>query len=667
MSTLRLPAMTPARLCGLCLPLLALLAWYSLHDVNGYQPGLLWRTLGVTAAPTGGDISAILVLYSWLPRFAVALLGGAGLALAGMLLQQTLRNPLASPTTLGVASGAQLGLLLATLYAPSLLLLSRGGVAFVGGAIAVAIVFALSWRQRLAPTVLVLAGMVVNLYLGTLSVALILMNQEALHGMMIWGAGSLVQDNWNGVLYLLPRLGAAGAGALLLMRALAVLDLGEVNARALGISLPWLRAASLGLAVFTTACVVSLLGMIGFIGLAAPAIVRLAGARTLKARLCWSTLLGALLLAIADHALQLLAAHSAILIPTGAATAALGAPLLIWLIPRLAMGRRSPQTAHAAPLPRRQAPRRFIALLALATVALAMGALWVGQGMDGWTWPWNSSWVDTGAWRLPRILAAAAAGMMLALAGTIIQRVSGNPMASPEILGISAGAGLGLLGVMLFVPGAGTSLALGAGTLGAIVTLLLLLVANARSGFDPEQLLLTGISIMFLFTAVLQIVLAGGDPRLQGVLAWMSGSTYHVDLHTALLVLAMAVLLFVAARPFASWLDLLPLGAASARALGMNITYSRLLLLLLVALLTAAATLIVGPLSFVGLLAPHMARLLGLARAREHMAGAVVIGAVLMILADWVGRQVMFPTELPAGMVATLIGGSYFMWRMRRL
>lgn len=92
-----------------------------------------------------------------------------------------------------------------------------------------------------------------------------------------------------------------------------------------------------------------------------------------------------------------------------------------------------------------------------------------------------------------------------------------------------------------------------------------------------------------------------------------------------------------------------------------------LLLLAVVAVLTAGATLVVGPLSFVGLLAPHMARLLGLTRAREQLAGAVVIGALLMILADWAGRVVLFPSEIPAGLVATLIGGSYFMWRLRRM
>jgi iron complex transport system permease protein len=393
----------------------------------------------------------------------------------------------------------------------------------------------------------------------------------------------------------------------------------------------------------------------------------LAGARTLKARLAWAPVLGALLLAVTDQILQLATHESAALIPTGATTAALGAPLLLWLIPRLNMRRPAPQTLAEAPTARLRSPSRLIAGLAVAAAAMLVIALLVGRGADGWNWPFQLPWAQSGAWRLPRVLAAGAAGLMLSLAGTIIQRVSGNPMASPEVLGISAGTAMGVLAVILLWPAAGTPIMLGAGIFGAFATLALLVVLNARSGFEPERVLLTGISVLFLFDAIAKIVLAGGDPRTQQLLAWMSGTTYYVDMPLALMVSALAVVGLLITRPLAAWLDLLPLGVPTARALGVNVTLSRLILLAVVAVLTAGATLVVGPLSFVGLLAPHMARMMGLTRAREQLAGAVVIGALLMIMADWLGRVVLFPSEIPAGLVATLIGGSYFMWRLRRL
>ena len=655
------PWMTPARLCSLTGVFVLLLAGLSLHDLTGAD----WLSRLLGRGPD--DIVQVVVEYSWLPRLVVALVAGAGLALAGVLMQQTLRNPLASPTTLGVASGAQLALLLATLFAPALLGYGRGSIAFAGGALATGLVFALAWRRALASTVLVLAGLVVNLYIGALVLVLLLFNQDALKGLMVWGAGSLSQNNWDSVLYLLPRLVATAVGAGLLLRPLAMLDLEETNARNLGVSLPFLRLASLGLGVFITAAVVAEVGLIGFIGLAAPAIVRLSGARTLRARLIWAPVFGALLLAATDQLVQLFTGTNAALIPTGATTAALGAPLLLWLIPRLSANRRAPRPSAAPPIARRAKPWRLIGLLCVAVLFMAIVALLAGRGAAGWNWPFALPWSETGAWRLPRVIAAAAAGIMLAMAGTIIQRVSGNPMASPEVLGVSAGTGMGLLSMVWLLPSAGTVAMLGAGTAGALITLAVLIALNVRSRFEPEQLLLSGISMMFLFDAIVRIALAGDDPRAQGLLAWISGSTYYVSLGSDLIIGSVGLVAALLVWPLARWLDVLPLGEPVSRSLGVPVMFSRLWLLILVAVLTAAATLIVGPLSFVGLLAPHLARLAGLSRARTHMAGAMALGALLMISADWVGREVLFPMEIPAGLVATLIGGTYFMWQLRRI
>ena len=277
-----------------------------------------------------------------------------------------------------------------------------------------------------------------------------------------------------------------------------------------------------------------------------------------------------------------------------------------------------------------------------------------------------SHWSDIAQWRLPRVLAAVAAGILLALAGTAIQRITGNPMASPEVLGISSGTAIGL--ILTIAPTASLSLPalLLAGSVSAFVTLLLLVALNRRSGFQPERLLLTGIAITALFDPVRAIILANGDPRVQQMIAWMSGSTYYVDGVTGAIALATAALMLALSPLVARWLDLLPLGQGPASALGVGVNRVRLILLGLVAVLTAFATLIVGPLSFAGLLAPHLARMLGLTRALPHLVGAALIGAILMASADWLGRQILFPQEIPAGLVSALLGGAYFMWGLRK-
>lgn len=659
--TQKMGRISPAKACLLLSLPMVLLLILGLQEQGGVLEGLQ-----ALVAPSLDDVNALLLHFAWWPRLVIALLAGGGLGLAGVLMQQVLRNPLASPTTLGVASGANLALMTATLLAPGLLIVGREWVALLGGALAVGLVFLLSWRRGLAPIVVVLAGLVVNLYLGALSTALLLFNHETLSGLLIWGAGSLAQNGWDGVAVLAPRLAISCLLAWLLLRPLTVLELDDASAKSLGVSLAYLRFAGMGLAVFITGSIVSVVGIIGFIGLAAPNIVRMAGARRLGAKLFWSTLLGAVLLATTDLLLQHFSGLTATLIPTGAITGALGAPLLLWLIPRLRLQSDQPPKGAGVFAHRHPAPARLATGLLLALLAATVLGLLLGQGASGWSWLLPTHW-DVVQWRLPRVLAAAASGIMLAIAGTVLQRLSANPMASPEVLGISGGCAIALVLGVYLLPAPTQAMLVAVGTLGALATLAILVGLNRKSGFLPERLLLTGVAISALFDAVRSAMLAGGDPRGQQVIAWLAGSTYYVDVTSALWIGGIAAVLALMILPFARWLDIMPLGAPTAKALGVSLTRARLVLLLLVALLTACATLIVGPLSFVGLLAPHMARLMGFSRARQHLVGAALIGMLLMVLADWIGRQVIFPYEIPAGLVASLIGGAYFMWGLRRL
>ncbi|MFG6666132.1 Fe(3+)-hydroxamate ABC transporter permease FhuB [Halomonas sp. HNIBRBA4712] len=657
----KIGGMPPAWVCCfLALTLMGLLV-LALYERGGVVEGVsvLW-------SPALNDVDELLLYFTWWPRVAVSLLAGGALALAGVLMQQVLRNPLASPTTLGVASGANLALMMATLLAPGLLAFGREWVALGGGAAAMVLVFALAWRRRLAPVVVVLAGLVVNLYLGALATAVLLFNHETLAGLLIWGAGSLAQGGWDGVSALCLRFALSAVVAALLIRPLAVLELDDASAKSLGISLKYLRLAGLGLAVFMTASVVSVVGLVGFIGLAAPNIVRMAGVRRLGPRMLYSALLGAVLLASTDLLLQRFSGQLTTLLPTGAVTGALGAPLLLWLIPRLKLqGDRAPAAApvamHRHPMPGRRAMALLVALVVAILVGLVVGQ--TGQGLSLVS-PFDAAVME---WRAPRVIAAAASGLMLAVAGTLLQRLSGNPMASPEVLGISGGCAIALILGIYWLPATQSGLLVGVGTLGALVTLALLVLLNQKSGFVPERLLLSGVAFGALFDAVRGVILAGGDPRGQQVIAWLAGSTYHVDVTSALLVGTAAIAFLLMTLPFTRWLDILPLGAATSRGLGIALGRARLGILLLVAVLTACATLVVGPLSFIGLLAPHMARLVGFSRARWHLLGAGLIGMLLMVLADFIGRQIMFPYDIPAGLVASLIGGAYFMWGLRRL
>ncbi|MET3577385.1 iron complex transport system permease protein [Mesorhizobium robiniae] len=639
-------ALSPIALWGLLAAVAALLfAW---------RISTQWPT-----APTsdGVNLDHVILFYSTLPRAAVAVLAGAVLGLSGLLLQRVLRNPLAEPSTLGISAGAQLAMTAASVYAPFLMERSQGPVAFAGGIAAVLLVLSLTWRRGLEPVSVVLAGMMVALTASAISAALILANGDYLFSLFIWGGGSLVQQDWDPTIALSTRLALGAGAALLLLRPLTILGLDDASARSLGIARHTSRFLVIALAVWMATTVAAEVGVIGFVGLAAPALATLSGARSLGQKLLAAPLIGAILLWLTDGLVQLAAGAGGERIPTGAGTALLGGPVLLWLLPRLRL-LEWPNLGTSGTSPRK-AGRFIILLLLLLTLVAAVVALVVGRGPAGWSIAGGEMLSDLAAWRVPRIGVAAAAGAMLAAAGVVIQRITGNPLASPEVLGVGTGAGAGLTAVLMVSATASPGWQLAGSVFGSLAVLIAMLAIAAWAKFGSERLLLAGIAMSALCSAVITATIAMGNAQSYVLLRWLSGSTSQatgVDAWVMVVCLMLLTLpLFLAAR----WLDILPLGEDTARGLGLPIAGGRLTLIVLAAVLTALAAMFVGPLSFVGLIAPHLARLIGFARARLHLAGAVLFGALLMIVSDWLSRMVAFPYELPVGLFASLLGGPY--------
>ncbi|HEJ7120305.1 Fe(3+)-hydroxamate ABC transporter permease FhuB [Serratia marcescens] len=648
----------------LILLLLAAAGGLTIYNLAQQLPPAQW--VRALSAPDIDDVRQMLFHYSLLPRLTVSLLAGAGLGLVGVLFQQVLRNPLAEPSTLGVAAGAQLGLTIATLWVLPGGEFTRQLAAMVGAIVVGGLVFGVAWGKRMSPVTLILAGLVLGLYCGAVNSLLALFHYDQLQGMFLWGTGALNQQDWSAVQFILPRLLVAGALAALLLRPLTLLGLDDGVARNLGLGLSMARFCTLGLAIIFSAMLVSAVGVIGFIGLFAPLMAKMLGARRLAHRMMLAPLLGALLLWLTD---QVMLGVTQVWreIPTGAATALFGAPLLLWLLPRLRSAATPPpmNLGDKVPAERGNLPAWILVGGLVLLIGLTL-ALMLGKNAGGWHWSLGAELDSLLPWRWPRVLSALAAGMMLAVAGTLIQKLTGNPMASPEVLGISSGAAFGVVMMLFMVPGDAFVWLLPAGSLGAAATLLIIMIAAGRGGFSAERMLLAGIALSTAFTTVIFLLLASGDPRMGGLLTWLSGSTYSVEPAQALRTALVAAGLMVLAPLCRRWLTILPLGGATARSVGIALTPARLAILLLAAVLTAMATLTVGPLSFVGLMAPHMARMLGFRRALPQMVIAALLGGLLMVFADWCGRMLLFPYQIPAGLLATFIGAPYFVYLLRK-
>ncbi|MER9375135.1 Fe(3+)-hydroxamate ABC transporter permease FhuB [Mesorhizobium sp. M0491] len=623
---------------------------------------LWWQAL---TAPDTSDPAQLLYRYAFLPRVAVSMLAGAALGLAGAIMQHVLRNPLAEPTTIGTNAGASLALAAATLYAPWLLEGGREGVALAGGALATSAVFALARGRSFSPVSIIIAGLVVSLTFGSAGALLMALNREYTEELFIWQSGSLVQNGDAAVVVLAPWLLAGICAAFLLWRPLRLLDLSDDGAASLGTRPAVIRLAGMAVAVSLSALVVAEVGVIGFVALAAPALARLAGARTLGRRLVWSPLVGGALLWLTDRLVQHLPFAGEI--PAGTATALLGAPLLLFLLPRMrTTPERQADMMSSVRLPTNGLPLIAGLLALILAVVLAIG---FGRAAGGWHWIASADLTELLALRAPRVVVALSAGVLLAVAGTLMQRMTGNPMAAPEVLGISGGASFGVLALLLLSDGFDRAAMLGAALAGAMLALTIVVLAGRRNALSPERLLLAGVAVATVASAFAALLLASGDPRMDFLLTWLSGSTYRATPNDALTAATIAVAVLALAPLTARWLDIMPLGETAARGLGLRLGRVRATLLALTALATATATLVIGPLSFVGLMAPHLARMLGFRRAVPQLLASAMTGGLILVAADWAGRTLIFPWQVPAGLIAAFVGGPYFMalmWKGRQ-
>ncbi|WP_394210373.1 Fe(3+)-hydroxamate ABC transporter permease FhuB [Psychrobacter piscatorii] len=609
------------------------------------------------------DIVSMATQLHLVATSVVALLAGGLLGVVSILLQQLVKNPLASDTTLGVGVGAQLATLIVTLFLPSLAIYGGTYVAFVGAIISMGLVFALSAPSRFNPLILILAGLVVNILLAAVANVLVLFFAERSNGMLSWAAGFLAQSSWDTSQILVVTAILMTIVSLPLLKPLTLMSLDDSQASRLGVPINGIRALVVLIVALVTALVISEVGLIGFIGLGAASLVNALGISSVGKRLVAAFGLGALLLLLTSNVALLLEPILGMQIPAGAMTGILGAPLIIWLILR----QRREHIETVTPMMSGQNKTVVFWRWGVGVIITIMLVCFFVQDINGWGI--STDWALTQQYRLPRSLSAAATGLMLAVAGVLLQTLTRNPMASPEVLGVSSGAALGVILGFLLLPSLGLSA--GAGTLlvsglsGAMAVLLLViwLARRVSSGY----LLLVGIGIAAMMDGVMHMVKLSGDPRLEAMLSWLSGTTYSAQPNTVWYLIGIALILFVLSLLIIKPLRVLGLGTGIARNLGVAITPVILSLLVLVAALSTASTLAVGPLSFIGLMVPHLATSLGAVKLERQLPLAALLGAGVMVLADWIGRYVIFPYELPAGTVAAIIGGSYFLWLIRKV
>ncbi len=270
--------------------------------------------------------------------------------------------------------------------------------------------------------------------------------------------------------------------------------------------------------------------------------------------------------------------------------------------------------------------------------------------------------------RLPRILGAIVCGFALAVCGTVMQSMMKNPLADPYTMGISSGAGFGaalaiILGVELI---SGGGIIINAFVFAIIPAMVILFLSRFRRA-TPTMMILCGISLMYLFNAMTQLFMLVADPEdLATVYKWTVGTLDSIDMGELVLVLIVAVAGSLYVQYMANRLNVMGIGDDSAKTLGVDVDRQRLIMLLVITLVAASVVSFTGVIGFVGLVSPHIARLVIGADNRYLIPAAGIFGSVLLLVSDIVARTIAAPTILPVGVITACIGGPLFMYLILR-
>ncbi len=314
------------------------------------------------------------------------------------------------------------------------------------------------------------------------------------------------------------------------------------------------------------------------------------------------------------------------------------------------------------------------AAVSIGAVPIPLGTVWgvildrVAPGLVSPEWSAGRAAI---VWeiRLPRALLAALVGAGLALVGAVLQSVTRNPLADPHLLGISSGAAFGAILALLH-----TGMFLGLATVpllafvGALCsTLLVLAVASFAQATSADRLVLTGVAVSFIVMALANVLIFMGDPRAaHTVVFWMLGGlglAQWAHLIWPLIILTGAALYF---RAVAGALNAMTIGDETASTLGIPIARFRLTVFVVAALVTGVMVAFSGVIGFVGLMIPHIVRMIVGGDNARVLPAAMLVGAIFLVWADIVARTILRPEDMPIGIVTGLIGGVFFVWLLRR-
>lgn len=267
--------------------------------------------------------------------------------------------------------------------------------------------------------------------------------------------------------------------------------------------------------------------------------------------------------------------------------------------------------------------------------------------------------------RLPRNILAVLIGANLAVSGVLLQSVMKNPLADPGITGVSSGASVAAIIILLLMPQLSGALPLFAFVGGAIACALVFIMAW-KNGLRPERIVLAGVAINTILGGFISLLSTLFSDRIQSAILWLNGSLAtktwsHVDMLFLYSLIGLGLSLFLIRSA-----NVLQLGDESAKNLGFNVSRTRLVISAVAVFLAAISTAVVGIISFIGLIVPHIARLLMGSDHKYTIPFSMVLGAIVLLIADTLARTIGGSIEIPVGVITSIVGGPFFLYLLRK-
>ncbi|EJD5744573.1 iron chelate uptake ABC transporter family permease subunit [Staphylococcus pseudintermedius] len=314
--------------------------------------------------------------------------------------------------------------------------------------------------------------------------------------------------------------------------------------------------------------------------------------------------------------------------------------------------------------------RRYSLIIGLlivgAILSLSAGAVWISP-IEVIKEVWSGDNFILSEFRVPRMLLGILVGAALAISGAVIQGVIRNPLASPDVIGITKGASLAAVIVIIVFPTAPLFVLPVASFIGALVISLILSLLISWQGIKGSQLALIGMAIGAVAMALVQYLLIRNPMEANIALVWLTGSLFGRSMDHVLTILPWLIVAIPVIFLYARKLDILHLGEEVATALGTHVQRTKMILLFTSVMLAGAAISVVGGLSFLGLIAPHIARSLVGHQHRHIVAMSGLVGALLMVIADGLARIIAPPIDIPVGVLIAIIGAPYFLYVLRKM